>query len=86
VTAAFKTGAGVTFQTVIGPVCPLPTPTPTPTPTPPVAGVVAGPTVSPSGLPPTGSSPGLTASRLWVVGIAVALLALGLTAVWRREN
>jgi len=62
---------------------------PTPTPTPAAAGVAVGPTGTPSGLPDTGSSAGTTASWLWALGIAVALLALGglaLTAGRRGER
>jgi hypothetical protein len=49
----------------------------TPTPTPVAAGVVVGPTGTPSGLPVTGSSPGATTSWPWVIVMALALLALG---------
>ena len=67
--------------------CPAPTPTPTPTPA--VAGVTVDPTIPVSGFPDTGSSAGTTASWLWALGVAVALLALGglaLTAGRRGER
>jgi hypothetical protein len=60
-----------------------------PTPTPAVAGVGIGPTDTPSGLPDTGSPPDATASWLRILGIAVALLALGglaLTAGRKTEQ
>ena len=69
--------------------CPTSTPTSTPTPTPAVAPFVVGPTVPPSGLPVTGSSPGAASSWMWAPAIALALLALGglaLTAARRGER
>jgi len=67
--------------------CPGPTPPVTPTPT--AAGVVVGPTSTPSGLPETGSSPSETGSWPWaavMVGALVALGGLALAAARRREE
>jgi hypothetical protein len=71
VTAGFKTGAGIGFQQIAGPLC-----APTPTPTPAVLAEEAPPRTAPDALPDTGGVGGTKSAR--GLPVPLAFLALGL--------